>query len=405
MNPNDTRLKGLFVVEADEQFGEHHPLWATIASFRSLLAETHVVVFVKGKVPREQRIIEREGGFFVYQVPIRFFSLNFSYYWATIQFNLHYRKVFRPDFVCSFADALPAGFGYLLAWSNKRCFFMQGSTHLLGQTVLSPRYMLNKFLLKRATAVFVPGKQTAALFTDLFTIPPAQLITIETAFDHQRLAAITDKRDFRTEHPQYTFFISSVIYTLKDVHTLIALHSLVRTKYPRTAMVLLVPSDLRDKIEQLLKRQKAFGMFVYAQDDAVLTAINGTQLYVAISREQDIDTMMVTALGLLMPVVATTFGIAPELFTGTPYQSFMTAEGDIEAMSKSIFTLIEDQRLRAEYSVNAGMLLSKVKFATTDDFTRAIFSTIKEVIQPTLQKIKAVPDLPAISSETKPPLQ
>ncbi len=393
MNPEDAKLRGLFLIKADQSFSEHHPLWAVIQSFRQHLSEVHVVVFVKGKVSREDRIIQQDGQFFVYHVPEKFFLFNFSYYWTTIQFNLRYRKKFRPDFILSIADGVPAFFGFLLAWSNKRRFFMQASPHLLGHEALSLQHVINKAMLKRATAVFVPGKQTAALFSDLFNIPPAQLIPVEPPFDYHALAHVTDKKDFKIENPQYTFFISSVIYTTKDATALVALHERVRAKYPRTAMIVLVPADMHESIKRLLKHQHAFGMFVYKQDDTLLASLNGTQLYAAISKEQDIDTSMITALGLLIPVVSIDFGIAPELFTGTPYQQFMTPAGDIEAMAASIVTLIEDQRTRGEYALNTGMLLSKVKLVTPEEYAGTVYSVIKEIIQPTLQKVRPIPDL------------
>lgn len=396
------KLRALFIVSADEAFSDRHPLWATIESQRAFLDEMHVAVFVKRKVSWEDRLIHKDEQLSVYQIRERFLWWNIPYVWTNLEFNLRWQNAFRPDYVLSFADGIPALIGFLLAWQNKKKFFMQGSSHLLGQSKASLRFLINRFLMKRATAVLVPGKQTAMLFSNAFSIPPAQLLPIDPPFDIQNLGRSIEKFDFHAEHPQYNFFISSVVYTMKDVYALMAIHAIVRTKYARVALIILVDKSLHGSVDRLLKRSKAFGAFAYEQNDKLVTYINGTHLYLAVSKEQDIDTMMVTALGLQMPVVTRAYGIAPELFKGTPYEHFMVADEGVQAIAAAVVELIEHQQQRIEYGLNTGMQLSRVTFTSTVQYGGILYKTIEEIVRPALQPMHEIADLAPFVPEPVP---
>jgi hypothetical protein len=396
---NKETLRALIVISSDGLFSQHHPLWKMVEGYRVHFSEIHLVVFVKGKVPADARVVHGNDHLFIYHVSQRFLLLNIAYVWSTLQFNLKWRGSFRPDLVISLTDNSAALLGYALSRRHKKKFFIQGSSHLLGQSKLSFRYLINRYLLQHSTAVFVPGPQTASLFSHWFSIPPAQLLSLEPPFDIRALVRSTEKFDYHALHPQYNFFISSVVYTMEDVKTLISVHEVIRAKYARVALFIIVEKALQSSVEHYIQRTKAFGVFAYELNDAVTTHIKGSHVYLALSREQDVDIMMVTALGLQVPVVARPYGIAPELFKGTQYEQHMVRDDTIAGIARTVIVLIEDQRLRTEYSLNTGLLLANVTFTTTEEYTSKATVIITEIVQPALLPVLPIKDLPPYVQE------
>lgn len=393
------KLRGLFVIASDDIFSESHILWPIIQGFKKQLEEMHVVVFTKAKLIRNDQKVHTDDQLTTYHFNRHWLLFNLPYVWATLQFNLKWRGNFRPDFVMSFTDGLPALVGYELAYRNKRQFFMQGSAHLLGQPKDSIRFRITKFLLKHATAVIVPGPQTAALFTELFSIPPAQLLPLEPPFDTATLAHNTDRFDYHVDHAQYNFFITSAVYTPADVTALLAIHRIIAAKYPRAALIVLVDKTMMKHAERSIHGAKAFGVFAYVQDDTLVSYINGSHVYLAIAKEQDLDTAMITALSLRVPVVTRAAGIAPELFNGSQYQSFMVTDGGAASLAQAVIKLIEDQRLRTEYGLNTGLLLAHTTFVSSEEYAVRLQQLISEIVQPSLQPLHPVADLTPIDSD------
>ena len=129
-------------------------------------------------------------------------------------------------------------------------------------------------------------------------------------------------------------------------------------------------------------------MLVYKKDDNFLSAIAGTHIYLALTREADIDTNMLAALSVEVPVVSIEYGIAKEIFSGSKYSGALIQNP--EQAPLAIVRLIEDQRLRAEYALNTKTLFSKLSFNTTEQYAQKMYRFIEEITRPQLPIIETI---------------
>ena len=391
-NIYDRKLRGLFIIETDEPFSDTHPLWKIITMFQSLQEETHVLVFTKNKVPTTEAFIER-GNFFLYQFQKKFFWFRLLSLWETIVFNLSWHKRFRPDFIVNLGGSKGACIGLLLSRRFKKKFFVQLRSHFLDRTKASFSFQLFKYAVAQATGVFVPGEETALLFRNRLHIADAQLFTLQPPVDIAALSDTHEKYDFHAAHPQHNFFIVSVLQTKNDFSLFFALYKKVAQKYPRVAFVALVRPDMVASVRSKARHAHLQGVIVYPSDDKESSLIKGAHVYLAVSHELDVDTHMLSALSLLVPVVTTEYGIAEDVFKGSRYAEFMQPVANVVGIAEKIVLLIENSQVRADYALNTKALFANLHFDTTETYAQKMYADIESIVRPTLPKIEDTDDI------------
>lgn len=387
-NVYERKLRGLFIIDADHLFTDTHPLWKTIAAFRSSVVEIHVAVFSKQKVREIEKFIEHDNQLLIYHFHRGNFLFRFRRSIASLEFHLLWHKEFRPDFVVSFSETEGALAGLKLSRRYEKKFFQHTTAHSIDNRGFSFHALLTKYVLRHATMLFVPGPETAQHLASAFRLPPATFLPVEPPIAIKELTSETNKHDFHTEHPQYNFFVSTVLYGSIIPAATLGLYKKVALKYPRTALVIFVEESLVAHFEHLVKRNHWYGVLVYPKNDALLSSIAGTHAYLALTREEDIDVHLLAALSVQVPVVALSYGIAKELFVGSRYEAFLIPEGSTEKAVVATISLIEDQRLRAEYALNTKTLFSKLSFNTTEQYAQKMYNLIAEIVRPELPVIE-----------------
>lgn len=170
---------------------------------------------------------------------------------------------------------------------------------------------------------------------------------------------------------------------------LVLIHARVAAKYPRVALIALVPRGLQKRSERFIRRSKSFGVFVYPQSDALLFELAGSHVYVGINESDEADTVLLSALALGLPTVAYRSGMAQELFANTPYERFASDPRDTAAAATLVIELIEHQATRNGYAVNTGILFKKFSRRDTASYVRAMHDTVQRVVTPPKAGISA----------------
>ncbi len=385
------KTRGLLVLRADRYFDESHLHFETVRAYKALLEETHVLVFSKSRVPKEKQFAQPEPKVFIYQYSTRFSALHFWKIWKFLVFNLYWRKSFRTDFILSFTAGKGGFLAYLLSKRYKRPFFLVSRFKSILGSKWSLKRMIARKLFHKATIIFIPGSQNAINISKILGIPPANLRPVHLPVDLATIEHSGATYDYQSQHPQYNFYISCCADTIDELRALMLVYSHVAAKYPRVGLVVIADREAVARLEKFIKRTKAYGVFVYPEDDGLLAKIAGSHVYLAVSNLDEVDTKLLYALGLEVPVVAYRYGIARELFPGTPFERFICDAGDTEAAAKLIIELIEHQVTRNEYAINTGLIFKKFNHQSTAEYIQSIHETIETIIHPPKEGVSAAP--------------
>ena len=374
---SDNKPRGLIVITADAGFAEGHPLWGTYQALRERLEEIHVVILTRQHVHKRDRMVKPDEQTFWYVFRVNGLFFRLRHIWAVLKFHLRWRTVYRPDFVMSLEPGTMTLLAWFLSWRMRRPFFTRASVQA---TELSSGYLVRRWILRHALRIFVPGINTAQKISHTFRIPESHVVPVVPSVDLPALKLMKDRHDFEKEHQVFNVFLSSVVHTTATLHRLVTIHTKVRLQFPRCGLVVIADEALYKKARRIARRH--MGVFVYPMRDTYLSYIKGTSMYIALSIEQDFDVMMIAALGIGMPVVAGAYGIAKELFPGSPYEQFLCEPGDVHDIVAKVVVLLKDQYLRNQYGLNNPALSGKIAFATASQYVTAMMDTIEPLINP-----------------------
>jgi hypothetical protein len=367
-------------------------------AFRPMLEELHIIVFSR---TIEQESISRDDGTIIYHFKRRSLLLDFFSVWHSIVFNLTWRRRFRPDIVVSWNADASAFFSWLLTRRFKKSLFLVLDSHYLELRRFSLRRFILNRALERATAVVVPGEETAKEYTRIFHVPPAAIIAAAPPVDAVALTESKHGFNFHEEHAQYNFFVITTLYKKHDLMKVLAIHSRVSFKYPRTGFIILAPKELVKEFETITAHQKQFGVFFYPLDDSYLSYIQGAHVYLGVGIVEDVDKGILSALGSGIPVVTAPVGIARELFADPQFAQFMSRDESADSIAAILLSLIEQQQVRTQYALTTSLLFSKVHSITPEQYSKNLFTILDEMVQPTLvDPMRPVVQTPSEETQT-----
>lgn len=375
---SDRRLRGLFVVEADKYFDENHHLWSRITELRKVCDEVHLVVINHKGIPARQRFSRVDQNFCIYYFQKKMFPLGIFGIWNKIKAELLWQRKFRMDFVMSFNMGIPAYVGYFIARRSNLDFFAHGKVESINSHNLIS--IINKIILRNAKALFVSGKYTIDLLSKNLPKNRENFVVLTKPVDLVELNRVVKRYDFKTDYPTYTLFISTVVYTKKTIKRVLDVHSKIKLRYPHCCLIIIADDSVYRLATRISKRHK--GAFVYKKDESLQSYLRGTTIYLALSHEQDFDTAMLTAFGLSIPVVVEDYGIARDLFVGSPYSQFLTPKGETWKTVFAVIKLIEDQYLRNQYGLNNPSTFGIINPVTTPEYTDILYKNIESFVVP-----------------------
>lgn len=139
----------------------------------------------------------------------------------------------------------------------------------------------------------------------------------------------------------------------KGYDTLIKAYAIVASRHPDYSLELYGGGDDRELYEEIIKENKLEGkvlLFDYAKD--VTSIIAGCSIFVLSSRFEGIPNVLIEAMSVGVPTVATdcTPG-GPAFLTDNGKRGLLVPVDDIEAMASSICKIIEDKELSNRLSL------------------------------------------------------
>lgn len=371
------KLRGLVVIASDTLWGPLHPEYGVVRSLGNELEELHVLVLTKAVVPVGQELIHTEEKIFVYHVSLDWILFRFAEIWKLFNFHLVWQGVFRADFILSLSGKT-AFIAHMIGRHYDRDVFDIASVHMLSGWGISS--LLIRYALRHAKAVFVPGDQSRAQFVRTLGRDASTVYTLTPPVDMGIIDKVVDRYEFTKDHPQFAFFVSGGAHTMETVHRLIKVHAQITARFPRAGLVIIADESIMSAATRRAKR--AYGVFVYPRNDQYMKYLKGTNFYLALSQEQDIDMMLITALALHVPAVAGEYGIAKELFFESRYAQFLCDISRVPQIVERSILLINDQYVRTEYGLNNPVVAGRLRALSAPQYAQALVKSIDPIVRP-----------------------
>jgi glycosyltransferase involved in cell wall biosynthesis len=374
--------RALLLYDANREIDIGHRLYNEIMLYAESLEELHVFVFIKDLAQVKKQVTTLGAHVYMYYISGngKQIFLESDRLWSLIKYHLVWKKHFRPDVVLNFSSHVGSLIGYFLALRYSVPFFIATTGAFLELPKLSTGYMRNRFLLKRAEGIFTSGEKTATTVTNRFAIPSEKVTVVLPAVDMSFLERKIEPFNYAQAYPNHNFFLvaQASISHKRDSNFIVKVFMEILKKYPRTALILIVPSLQVRAMKQIVATMPQ-SIYVYGEDEDVRPYYAGGHIFLATSFSEEMASPVIYALGLHVSVVTTETSIAKEIFSGSRYQEFMKAPGDTYGYTQAVLTLIENQQVRNEYRLNGSLLLKNLTLQNLSGQVAVVLNTLTQV--------------------------
>lgn len=374
--------RALLLYDANREIDTGHRLYNEIMLYAESFEELHVFVFIKDLIDLKKEVVIMGTHVYMYYIPGKGkqIFLESDQLWSLLKYHLIWKKHFRPDVILNFSSHVGSLVGYFLAKRYEVPFLMATTGAFLELPKFSSGYMRNHFLITRADGIAVSGKKTAEVLTDRLKVPAEKVSIIVPAIDMSFLERKIEPFNYTQVHPNHNFFLvtQASVRHARDTTFILKVFREIITKYPKTALILIVPTADVKAMKQMSTKM-AQSIYVYGEDEDVRAYYSGGHIFLATSFSEEMASPVIYALGLHVPVVTTETNITKEIFSGSPYQEFMKSPGDIHGYTQAVFRLMENQQVRNEYRLNGSLLLKNLPLQNLSGQVAAVFSMITKV--------------------------
>ncbi len=381
-DPTAHRIRGLFFVDVDTRLDSSHPYWPTISACSNLLSEVHVIVFTRGRVSKKEFATSPLPKIVVYHISRKGLFFHFFSIWKKIMFNLKWRKDVRPDFVVDMMTGRHAQWAALFARYIRRPFFSIVPTSRVYTKKYTPVFWRTKRFLHQAAQLFVSSEYIKMRISTRYHISQDRITVVTPPIDPELFVHTLSNSDITIDHKGYNFFISSFVETLTELRSFLAVYKLVETRYPRTGGVVFVDARLYKAATRLVHKKKMPGVFIHTRDDQFLPQLKASQVYLSVSKTNDINIPLLQALSLQVPVVTIGSGITVDIFKDSLYEQFLSYTDDPELLAHNIIVLMENHSIRLDYSINTKLLLDKAPMGKAIDYAAMLYLIVVKYIDP-----------------------
>ncbi len=373
-----TKPRALLIYDADREIDIAHPLWNEIMLYGDQLEELHCIILVKNLAKGGTRVVNLSPNVFAYYMSGNHLWWHFDEIVDMIKYHMVWKREFRPHFILNLSTHTGGWIGYILAKRYGREFFVSTNGTFLEAPLLSREFIRQFALARCAQGIFVPGEKVADTIVTRAGVRPDKVTVVRPAVDTSFLGRKPDPINFGVQYPQQKFFLltHASLGHRRDSMFVARVFAKIVIKYPRVALVVMVPTSQVRAFERILSTKHTQSIHVRAAGDDIANYVSGANIYLAAADSDEATIPIIQALSVHTPVVTTQSGIAKEIFTNTPYEKFMAA--DIEGFCKAISLLIENAQERDAYRLNSTVLVQSLSLQTLQGHVSTVLAKIME---------------------------
>lgn len=335
-----------------------------MAEYGKLVRELHIIIFsLKKNNFKKSKISEN-----VFLYPTSSLS-RFCYVFNAYKISKKILSENNKDFIITSQDPFETGItGYLIKRKFKIPWQVQIHTDFLSlyfmqESLLNKiRVKLSKILIPRADNIRVVSVRIKKSIIENLKISELKISVLPVYVDADKIEKIETTYDLRKKYPEFDFIIFMASRLSREKNISLALKSIkeiVKT-YPKIGLVIAGDGKEKQKLLKIVfdlgveKNVKFLGGIEF---ELLISYYKTANLYLLTSNYEGYAMSSVEAAVSGTAVVMTDVGIANDVLIDKK-NALIIPVGDLEALKKAVFNLIEDENLRKTLAKNAKNIIN-----------------------------------------------
>jgi len=222
-------------------------------------------------------------------------------------------KIKKADLIHAHQALSPAILAYLIS----KLYHIPFIVTCHGSEIRHPKnklvWLIQSFILRRATYVTVVSEELKRILIHSYYVDPSRISIIRNGYDEKEINRL--KRETEVEKSKKIIFVGS-LRPIKDPYTLLLGFIKIKTKYPEVKLYIIGDGPLREQLKKVCMQNDLCSSVIFEGRKThreTLRSIAESTIFIMTSIGEGLPTVLIEAMALGKPVVATAVGGIPEI--------------------------------------------------------------------------------------------
>lgn len=385
--PEREKLRVLVVTADTALFTAHSGAEAEYAALAGYLDELHIIVltFRDGASYAPRRVGQN-----VWVYPTGSRSPLFALYdaYALARKQMAFAAGFRADLIVA-TDPFEAGLAaYAIGKRHDRPFQLQifvnpfDAEYLRSEKGNKWRVFGAQFVIPRADCVFVRSKRIQTALERRYRAVAPRITLVPPFHNLSLFKDAAPSFDLHGRYPQFKFIV--LVIAPLDAHSRVdfAIDACAPTllRYPTIGLVIVGEGPLRAQLERQAARSNLQGRIVFESDPGdLISHMKSANLFLNVSSDEEHDALLAAAAAAGLPVLTVAGATASALFEDG-VNAFICPENDMVCLQARIGEFLNDNHLRATFSINARSQVFAMMDQDIESYRKAFVESLKSCV-------------------------
>lgn len=385
--PEREKLRALLVTTDVALFVAGSSAETEYAALAEYLDELHIIVitFRDGAPYAPRRIAQN-----VWVYPTNSRSSLFALYdvYALAKKQLAFAAGFRADLVIA-VDPFTAGIAaYLIAKRYDRPLQLQifinpfSAEYLRSERGSKWRMFGARFVIPRADCIFVRSKRIQTVLERRYRAVAPRITLVPPFHNLASFKNAAPSFDLHERYPRFKFIILVVsrLDAQSRVDFAIDACAPVLLRYPTIGLVIVGEGPLRAHLERKAASGNLKDRIAFESDPSDLVShMKSANLFLNVGWDEEHDSLIAAAAAAGLPVLTATGAMASALFEDG-VNAFICPENDMVCLQARIGEFLNDNHLRATFSINARSQVFAMMDQDVESYRRAFVESLESCV-------------------------
>jgi glycosyltransferase involved in cell wall biosynthesis len=256
------------------------------------------------------------------------------------------RKVGRVDVVHAHQALSPAILAFLISRFHRVPLIITcHGSEIRTQRKKGPIWLLQRFVLEKASYLTAVSGEMKDILVKDYDVNPSKILVIPNGYDEDAVTTIL--RNKRKDSFSRIVFVGS-LRPFKDPLTLMKGFQEISKKHPDAELLIIGSGPLETQLKKFSLEKRLSSHVIFAgrtSHEEALNAIAESTVFVLTSIEEGLPTVLIEAMALKKPIIATMVGAVPEI-VHDGINGILIPPRSPESVAKAVEMLLSDSKLR-----------------------------------------------------------
>jgi hypothetical protein len=222
-------------------------------------------------------------------------------------------KIKKADLIHAHQALAPAILAYLISKLYRIPFIVTCHGSDIRNQKNKLVWLIQSFILRRANYVTVVSEELKKILVHNYSVDPSRISIIRNGYDEKEINQL--RRETKVENSKKIVFVGS-LRPIKDPYTLLLGFFKIKTKYPDVKLHIIGDGPLREELKKVCMENDLYSSVIFEGRKThreTLRSIAESTIFIMTSIGEGLPTVLIEAMALGKPVIATAVGGIPEV--------------------------------------------------------------------------------------------